>query len=147
MAAGRTHGQVYEASISVDAPPERVWEVWSDIERWPAWTASVTAVERLDGPGPLRVGSRVRIRQPRLPVAVWTVTELVEGQRLAWTSSAPGVRTVATHVVEREGTGSRATARIEQGGLLSGVVRLLMGGLVERYLVLESAGLKARSEE
>ena len=137
--------QTYESSVLVDTPPSRVWQVWTDVEHWPEWSDSVTSVEPLDD-GPLQVGSRLRIAQPGLPTTVWTVTELVEETRFVWHSSSPGVSTVATHEVTGEGTGSRVTARIEQGGPLSRLARALKGRLVERYLALESAGLKARSE-
>src|SRR5580765_507243 len=64
-----------EFSISVDirAAPPRVWALISDIEGWPGWTPTVKSVERLDA-GPLAVGSRARIRQPKLLPAVWQIT-------------------------------------------------------------------------
>ncbi len=139
--------QIYESTIHIEAPPDSVWRVWLDVERWPEWTASMTSVELLDGATSLAVGTRVKVRQPQLPVTVWTVTELDPGHRFSWSSSAPGVSSVATHEVVPDGNGSRAVARIEQGGVLRRLVRLLMGGLVKRYLELEGAGLKARSEE
>lgn len=67
-----------EITFTVGAPADVVWEVMTDVQAWPEWTASVTTVERLDE-GPLRVGSRARIVQPKIPTVVWEVGELVEG--------------------------------------------------------------------
>ena len=58
----------YEVEIRVS--PARVWAVLLDVERWPEWTTSVTRVQRMDL-GPLTLGSRTRIWQPRLMPAVW----------------------------------------------------------------------------
>jgi uncharacterized membrane protein len=135
----------FEDSAVIAAPPSTVWEVYSDVEHWPEWTDSVTSVELLD-PGPLRVGSRARIRQPRLPVATWTVTEIDEGRSFTWVARGPGVRSTGTHVVEPHGDGARATAILELAGLLGPVVGFLTRGLTRRYLAMESAGLKARAE-
>ena len=45
----RTVGCVrFEATIDVAAPAQFLFEVYTDVERWPEWTASVTSVERLD---------------------------------------------------------------------------------------------------
>ena len=133
-------------SVAIAAPPERVFAVFSDVERWPQWTPSVTSVTLLQN-GQLRVGSRARIRQPRLPVALWTVTEIVPDRYFVWEARAPGVTTVGWHVVESDtGSGSVATSRLEQhgpGGLLIG---LLTARLTRRYLRWESDGLKAECE-
>lgn len=135
----------FETAISIDATPQRVWEVFSDVERWPEWTASITSVELLT-PGPLAIGSKARIRQPKLPTVVWTVTEVVDGSRFVWESRAPGVHTVAGHYVEAEGSGARAISRIDQNGIGGALIGRLYAGLTHRYLAMESAGLKSRSE-
>ena len=67
----------YEVSVDIDATPGEVWNVLTDVGRWPEWTPTVTRVERLDL-GPFQVGSTVMIRQPRLPPTVWRV----QGKRL-----------------------------------------------------------------
>ena len=136
-----------QASVTVDvqASPERLWAVLSDPEAWPAWTASVTSVRRLDA-GPLRPGSRVLIRQPRLPPALWTVSDLVEGERFTWTAAGPGVRTRASHSVTPSGRGSRVTLAVEPDGAVGRLVARLTTGLTQRYLQLEAAGLRERSE-
>ena len=132
-------------TVDISAPPEVVWAVLADVGSWPAWTASVTSV-RPSGPDPLQVGSRARIKQPRLPATVWTVSELVEGERFTWTATGPGVHTRASHRVVGTADGSRATLSINQGGVLGRLVGRLYGGLTRRYVQMEAAGLKQSSE-
>jgi hypothetical protein len=40
----------------------------------------------------LRVGSRVRIKQPRMPVLVLQVDEIRDQESFTWTAASPGVR-------------------------------------------------------
>ena len=130
--------------IEIAAPPELVWNVYSDVVGWPSWTASVTSVEPLDGP--LRVGARVKIRQPKLPTVVWTVTELTPGTSWTWTATSPGARTVATHRVAPHGAGTRVDQSIEQTGIVGRIVGRLCARLTRRYVAMEAAGLKEECE-
>lgn len=132
-------------AVDVNAPAERVWAVLSDVERWPEWTASVASVERLDD-GPFGVGSRARIRQPRLPVAVWTVTALEPGRSFTWQSPAPGLLSAGQHRVEPTGDASHVTLSLTWSGPLTPLVGLLFGPLSRRYVALEAQGLKRRCE-
>src|SRR5688500_7608152 len=135
----------FAISVEIAAPPERVWAVLSDIEKWPEWTPSITGIERLDD-GPLRVGARARIRQPKLAPALWTVTA-VDKRSFTWVTRAPGITVTASHVVEAVGTGSRVTLALKFAGLFGGLIGRLTRRLNERYLGYEAAGLKRRSEE
>ena len=138
----------FEQSIDVAAAAERVFDLYRDVDHWPDWTESVSSVERLDGVGPLEVGSRTKIRQPKLPVATWKVTELVPGRSFTWVATGPGVRTTAGHVVEPTGEAScRVTAWLEQAGALGGLMGRLTRGLTDRYIAMELNGLKTRCEQ
>jgi uncharacterized membrane protein len=134
----------FSVTVDIDAPPEKVFAVLSDVERWPEWTPTMTRVQRLDQ-GPFAVGSTAQVRQPKLRPAVWTVTEL-EAQNFTWVTSAPGLRMKAGHTVELLGLGSRVQLSFEISGFLGPVVSLVYGGLIEDYVTTESQKLKQRAE-
>ena len=117
----------------------------SDGERWPEWTPTVTSIKLLE-PGPLRVGLRALIRQPKFPPAVWKVTELENGRSFTWVTGSPLVRVTARHSVAPAGNGSRVTLSLDFTGLLGGLVAQLTRNLNERYLSIEANGLKQRAE-
>lgn len=77
-----------EDSVEIDAPPRLVWDVFTDVERWPEWTASVTSLTGLDGPA-LAVGRRFAIKQPGMTKLVWQVTELIPGASWTWVQRSP----------------------------------------------------------
>jgi uncharacterized membrane protein len=133
--------------LAVSAPPDVVWSVFTDVERWPAWTRSVTSIEPLDGGG-IEPGRRFRIRQPWLPVLVWQVTDVRPGRSWTWAARAPGARTEAWHQVEPDGEAAAlVTQCVDQRGPLGSVAGLLARPLVLRYMALEAEGLKRTSEE
>ena len=135
-----------ERTIEIAAPAARVSAVMRDVERWPEWTASVRHIALLD-PKPFAVGSRARVRQPRLPTAVWTVTELEEDRGFTWRSVTPGLTSTGIHHVQPVSPDrSRATLAIEWRGPLAPLIRLFYGKLSRRYVELEAAGLKRRAE-
>lgn len=136
----------FAKTIDIAAPPSRVWAVMTDIEHWPDWTASVRNIQRLT-PGPLAVGSRARIRQPKLAPALWEVTSLDPGRQFTWVTRAPGVFVTAHHRIEPAAGGSQVTLSVNYGGPLGTIVAWLTGGLNDRYLDLEATGLKRRSEQ
>jgi uncharacterized membrane protein len=134
-------------TVDIDAAPERVWAVLTDVERWPEWTETVTSVTRLDE-GSLIAGSRARVEQPKLPPTEYVVTESMPGRSFTWMARSPGVRTTARHDVEAlPYGGTRVRLGVTQAGPLGTVMgRLFFKGLTDRYLAAEASGSKARSE-
>ena len=135
----------FTISTEINAPAERVWQVMSDIDRWHEWTPGVTSVRRLGGE-PFAVGTRVAIRQPKLPPALWTITFIEPGRSFRWVATGPGLRVTGTHAVTPTPTGSRATLSLDMEGMLGGLWGRLTRDITERYIGYEADGLKARSE-
>jgi uncharacterized membrane protein len=136
-----------EDSIEIGAPPQLVWDVFSDVEHWPDWTASVTSLVGLDGPA-LAVGKRFAIKQPGMQKLVWKVTEIDPGSSWTWVQRSPGVLVTARHDVTAQ-PGGRTLVRqqLDQRGVLGALVGRLMVKKTKRFLEQEAQGLKARSEQ
>jgi len=138
----------FSTTIEIKAPPQRVWSVLADIEGWPDWTASVQSIERFES-GPLSVGTRARLRQPKLRPAIWQITQIEKGSNFTWVTRSLGLTIAGHHRVEpvKKGNASRVTLTIEFSGLLGPLVAWLTRGLNVHYLALEAQGLKKRSEQ
>lgn len=86
----------YRTEALIKAPLSTVWNLQTDVERWPAWQEIVTTSKRLD-PGPLRKGSQFRWTSPVPPnpasppgtmVITSTVGQLRHGECIRWTGPA-----------------------------------------------------------
>jgi uncharacterized protein YndB with AHSA1/START domain len=97
-------------AVIIEAPVERVWEVFTDVDRWPEWTPSVTRAAVIAGDG-VAIGARVRIKQPRLPEMTWEVTRVEPGSTWTWVSRSPGAVTEAVHTCVRSTTRRPASSR------------------------------------
>ncbi len=136
-----------EDGVEIDAPLQLVWDVFTDVENWPGWTASVTSLAGLEGSS-LAVGRRFAIRQPGMAKLVWKVTELDPGRSWTWIQRSPGVRVTARHeVIARPGGRTLVRQQLDQRGALGALLGRLMVKKTKRFLQLEAQGLKARSEQ
>jgi uncharacterized membrane protein len=136
-----------EDGVEIDAPPQLVWDVFTDVEHWPDWTASVTSLVGLDAPT-LAVGRRFAIKQPGMAKLVWKVTEIDPGRSWTWVQRSPGVLVSARHdVTARPDGGTLVRQQLDQRGVLGALVGRLMVKKTKRFLDLEARGLKARSEQ
>jgi uncharacterized membrane protein len=136
----------FEQSIGIDARQQRVWDVLSDLEAWPQRIETVDIVELLT-PAPITKGSRVRLKQPKLPEGTWEVTVWDAPSYFEWTQMSGGVANVAGHRVEAlEASRSRLTLTLDMRGLLVPVVAVFYKGLTNRYMTVEAQGMKRAAE-
>jgi carbon monoxide dehydrogenase subunit G len=136
----------FEQSIDIDARQQRVWDVLSDLEAWPRQIETVDIVELLT-PRPVATGSRVRLKQPKLPEGTWAVTVWDPPSCFEFRQKSGGVTTVAGHRVEAlEERRSRLTLTLQMRGLLVPVVGLLYKDLTNRYMTIEAEGIMRAAE-
>lgn len=136
----------FERSIEIAAPPDVVWGVMSDAERWHEWTPSVRSIRLLDS-GPLRVGARALVRQPRFPTALWKVIAFDPGRSFTWKSGLPAMWVFASHSVSPTASGTRVVLSLRYEGPIGKLLARLTRDITNRYLDLEATGLKRLSEQ
>ncbi|MGH8144917.1 MAG: SRPBCC family protein [Rhodanobacteraceae bacterium] len=121
------------------------WQVATNVEHWPEWTASVTRIQRLGG-GPVHVGSRARVEQPGMQPLVWTVTRVEPEQRFDWETRTAGIRIAASHLIEPSDDGVVITNGLGMNGWLAALVAPFIRNRVQRFIEMETEGWKRRSE-
>lgn len=118
------------ASISIDATPDRVWRVISDVRRTAEWSPECRKVVARS---PLRVGSRL-LGLNRRKAIVWAtvsrITELEVDRVISWVVLTN--RSVWTYRLEPTDAGSRLTETREtprgEGRFALVFTRVLLGG-------------------
>jgi hypothetical protein len=125
----------FDTTIDIQAPPDRFWAILFAIEHWFEWTPTVISIRQLDA-GPLAVGIRAIVREPKLLPARRQVMEFEEGCSFV----------IACHSIEDAANGSRATPALDFSGPLGPLCACLTSCLNTRYLAIEARGLKKRAE-
>lgn len=111
----------YEASSSIDATPEQVWSVLTNIAAWPDWDSGVSKVDGRLGLGE-KLSITVKANSGRVfPVKVVTLSG---PERMVFHGGMPfGLFTgQRTYSLMPQGTGTLFTMREEYSGPLSGMV-------------------------
>jgi uncharacterized protein YndB with AHSA1/START domain len=137
----------FERRVHIDAAPERVWSVMTDVERWPVWTPSVRRVERLEAEA-FGVGSRARLwLNGAAGGSTWVVTAYERPRSFTWRSRVmPGVVSVADHEITPDEGGCSVMLRVTFSGPLAGVAGLVLASVSRRNMEMEAEGLKRESE-
>ena len=134
-----------EKTSAIVARPHDIFQVLLDFKRWNQWTQSITQMSVLDNEGP-KPGVRIKVFQPKLSPAVWTITEIVPDTRLIWEKKSFGLRMVSEHLITLHGDEVSVTIRMTYNGPLASLAFNLTQSLTDRYMTLEINGLKRECE-
>ncbi len=133
-----------EASLETSASPDRVWQVWSDINRWPEWNPDMKA-SHVDGPLKLGATGNIDTRSGGKHDVV--VTQFEQGRSFELESTAlPGTKMAIRASISPSGSGTRITQGFEPRGLLAPIVGPMMGGAILKTFNSVLNGLKRRVE-
>jgi uncharacterized protein YndB with AHSA1/START domain len=110
---------VYRLSVFVDAPANRVFDTFMDLERMPEWVGGVTRVTDVSGP----------VDQPGTRYTVWfgrmrSPTEILEVERPRHVRTRFGnliLKGESDVTFEPEGRGTRLTQELRTRGVVSAV--------------------------
>jgi uncharacterized protein YndB with AHSA1/START domain len=109
----------YTFSIHVAAPPERVFALWTDLQRMGEWVGGVTGVSDISGPVD-RVGTTyiVHFGPVKSPTEV---LEVDPPRRFATRFGSWILRGMSSATFEPEGDGTRLTQTFETVGRISAI--------------------------
>ncbi len=138
---------VAEASLTIDAPPQRVFDRLADLASWPSWMPGSFALHprvRAGTASPLRSGDRFRVRISGAPIAsTLKVSKLDRPNELTWRGGVRGLLW-AEHRFVFEPVGDKKTRvrSIETWrGALSGLLRRLVEPAAVRIGAQQLEGL------
>lgn len=138
----------HEVTLSVAAPPEVVWRTIAELERWPEWTPTVTAIDASNADG-LRVGDTAKVVQPGQRDRLWTVTEVTEGESFVWEATDPGgLRLRAGHAAKATANDSTVVELyFSVTGPMAWLAGMFAGRTIRRAVETEARSLKEWCEK
>jgi hypothetical protein len=133
---------VARSEIEIAAPAETVWDVLTEIERWPSWNPDVKSMSM---EGPVAEGSVFRWKAG--PGQITSMIRRVEPPRLiAWTGKTLGIK--AIHFYRLEPLNGKTIARTEESyeGLVARLLRRSLQKTLDRALADGLRYLKNEAE-
>jgi ribosome-associated toxin RatA of RatAB toxin-antitoxin module len=136
---------IWQNTLEISAPFERLWELTVDVARWSDFMPTMQWLRPLED-GPLQIGSKVRVKQPAQLPLVWTVSELQPPSRFVWQSRLGPWRLTATHQISPTSSGCSNHLQFEFSGPFSEVIGLLLSPAMNWALATENRCFKKRAE-
>jgi len=128
--------------IFIEAPPQSVWNVQTDINNWSRWQPAITA-SKLESP--LAVGSVFRWRSGGVNVTS-TVQVLKLNELIAWTGQSLGAQAKHIWKLIPQGNGTLVTTEESMEGWSVRLLKLVMPKFLDNSLDPWLRNLKTQAE-
>jgi uncharacterized protein YndB with AHSA1/START domain len=129
--------------IFIETPPERVWTLISEIDRWSSWQPDISTARLI---GPLAPGSTFRWKSAGTGIFS-TIAEVDPPRRIAWTGRAMGAKAKHVWMLEPQGSGTVVTTQESFEGLVVWLLKKRMQRLLDESLSKWLARLKEAAEK
>lgn len=122
-------------AIDVEATPEAVWEVLTDIARWPTWNPDIKSAS-IGGP----IAPETTFQWKAGPGTITSTFEVVKAPHLlVWSGRTLGIYAIHVYRLERQGESTLVTSEESWTGV---PVRLFPGPMRKMLLKAIEAGLR-----
>lgn len=133
-----------EESITIAAPPQRIFALYADVARWNTWDPD-TREASIDGP--FRTGARGRLVPTKGRAVPMELTSVVEDRSFTAQARIPLFTMDFDHELLAQGATTRVVHRVRFSGALAFVLGRLVGAQVRKGLPVTLASLKRHAEQ
>lgn len=133
---------VARKEIFIQASPDKVWEIQTDINSWKGWQSDIS---RAQLNGALTVGSVFQWKSGGFAVTS-TLQEVEPKRRISWTGHAFGSNAKHIWVFKPQNAGTLVSTEESMEGWLMRVLKVLMPRFLEQSLDVWLNNLKTRAE-
>jgi hypothetical protein len=135
---------IARGGIEIDAHAQVVWDVLTDIDKWPSWNPDVKRAS-VDGGPPLHRGSVFRWKAGPGTITS-TVQEIEPPRRVGWTGKTIGIDAVHVWRLEGHDGHTRVQTKESWNGPLPRLLRGPMRKTLQRSIDSALRHLKAEAE-
>jgi len=133
---------VGESALEIDARPDAVWDVLTDVESWPTWNPEVKSASMQ---GSVAEGSTFRWKAGPGTIKS-TIRQVERPSLIAWTGTTFGIKATHVYVLEPRGAATLVKTSESYEGLVARLFRRQLTKTLERALVDGLQFLKAELE-
>ncbi len=134
-----------QKSIIINATHVDVFNILVDVIHWHTWTRSIISAEIMDNEA-LKIGSKVRLYQPRKRPVIWELTDLQDGRGFTWETRTFGLKVTSSYWVASAVDSAKVDMSVAISGWLSPILFGLTWAVAENFMEMEIQGLKRHVE-